>query len=79
MNNPNMQVNPKDNPHHPASPYFIQPGEGASAPMVPHLLTMENNVTWARTMWRALNITNMLSFIDGNIIKLVDPSDLLFT
>ncbi|KAF5468774.1 hypothetical protein F2P56_012899 [Juglans regia] len=67
--------NPENNPHHPASPYYIQPGEGASSPLVPDLLTTENYVTWARTMRRALNIKNKLGFIDGRISKPIQDSD----
>ncbi|XP_042954603.1 uncharacterized protein LOC122291017 [Carya illinoinensis] len=72
---PNMQSNPETNPHHPANPFFIQPGEGASSPLVPDLLTTENYVTWARTMRRALNIKNKLGFIDGKIAKPTNVSD----
>ncbi|XP_035539375.1 uncharacterized protein LOC118343967 [Juglans regia] len=71
--------NPESNPHHPASPYFIQPGEGASSLLVPELLTTENYVTWARTMRRALNIKNKLGFIDGKITKPTNASDPFFT
>ncbi|XP_040996208.1 uncharacterized protein LOC121242410 [Juglans microcarpa x Juglans regia] len=74
----NMQTNPTTNPHHPASPYFIQPGEGASSPLVPDLLNTENYVTWARTMRRALNIKNKLGFIDGTIVKPTSNSDPLY-
>lgn len=70
-----MQINPENNPHNPASPYFIQPKKGASSPLVHDLLTTENYVTWARIMQCALNIKNKLGFIDGKINKLEDPSD----
>lgn len=72
----NMSINPETNSHHPASPYYIQPGEWASSPLVPCLLTTENYVTWARTMRRALNINKKFGFIDGKIHKpsnFVDP------
>ncbi|XP_035540301.1 uncharacterized protein LOC118344255 [Juglans regia] len=68
---------PEDNPHHPASQYFIQPGENASSPSVPELLTIENYVTLARSMRRALNIKNKFEFLDGKISKPLD-SDPLF-
>ncbi|KAF5442201.1 hypothetical protein F2P56_034888 [Juglans regia] len=74
----NPPPNYKNNPHHLASPYFIQPGEGASSLLVPELLTTENYVTWARTMRRALNIKNKLGFLDGKIPKPTDPSHPLF-
>lgn len=61
-----MQSDPKNNPHHLAIPYFIQPGEGATSPLVPDL-TIKNYLTWARTMHRVLNINNKFGFIDGKI------------
>ncbi|XP_042964693.1 uncharacterized protein LOC122298916 [Carya illinoinensis] len=69
----------ENNPHHPASPYYIQLGEGASSPLVPDLLTTENYITWARTMCRALNIKNKLGFIDGKILKPSNNADPLYT
>ncbi|XP_042984118.1 uncharacterized protein LOC122313306 [Carya illinoinensis] len=68
---------PEDNPHHPASPYFIQPGENASSPLVPELLTTKNYITWSRSMRRALNIKNKLGFLESKISKPLD-SDPLF-
>lgn len=64
MINSDMQTNLENNPHHPASLYFIQPGEGASSPLAPDLPVTENYVTWARTMLRTLNIKNKIGFID---------------
>lgn len=70
-----MQTNIENNPCHPASPYFIQPDEGASFPLVPNLLTMENYVTWLRTMSWAFNIKKKLDFIGWNITKSANVSD----
>ncbi|KAF5478171.1 hypothetical protein F2P56_004755 [Juglans regia] len=78
-NNTNMFSNPETNPHHPASPYYIQPGEEASSPLVPDLIITENYVTWARTMRRAMNIKNKLGFIDGKHLKPSNASDALYT
>lgn len=79
MNDPNnMQTNPITNLQHPASLFFIQPSEGAASLLVPDLLTIENFMTWARTMRRALNIKNKFGFINGKIIKPIDPSNHLF-
>lgn len=74
----NMPPKHQNEPHHPASPFFIQPGEGASSPLVLDLLTTENYVTWARTMRRALNIKNKLGFVNGTITKPTNTSDPLF-
>ncbi|KAF5451412.1 hypothetical protein F2P56_026522, partial [Juglans regia] len=74
----NTETNPETNPHNPASPYYIQPGEGASNPLVPDLLTTENYVIWARTMRRALNIKNKLGFIDGKLPKPASTTDPLY-
>lgn len=71
----NMHKNPKTNPISPASPFFIQLGEGASSPLVPDLLTTGNYVTWARTMRRALKTKKKLGFIDGKIPKPYNDSD----
>lgn len=73
-----MQSDPKTNPHHLAIPYFIQPREGATSPLVPDL-TIENYLTWARIMRRALNINNKFGFVDGKISKPANESDPLFT
>ncbi|XP_042958162.1 uncharacterized protein LOC122293738 [Carya illinoinensis] len=65
--------NPKlEDPHHPASLYFIQASENASSPLVPELLTTENYVTWSCFMHRALNIKNKLSFLESKISKPLD-------
>ncbi|XP_041017196.1 uncharacterized protein LOC121259625 [Juglans microcarpa x Juglans regia] len=74
----NMLSNLETNPHNPASPNYIQPGEGASFPLVLDLLTTENYVTWARVMRRALNIKNKLGFIDSIILKPSNSADPLY-
>ncbi|KAF5447421.1 hypothetical protein F2P56_032975, partial [Juglans regia] len=74
----NMTSRNQNNPQNPASPFFIQPGEGASSSLVPHLLTAESYVTWARTKRRALNIKNKYGFIDGTITKPPNTFDPLY-
>ncbi|XP_042958217.1 uncharacterized protein LOC122293829 [Carya illinoinensis] len=76
--NNNMSSRAQNNRQNPASPFFIQPGEGASSSLVPDLLTTKNYVTWVRTMRQALNIKNKLGFIDGTITKPQNTSDPLY-
>ena len=60
----------------PNNPYRLDHGDTSVLRLVTDLLTIENYVTWARAMKRALRAKNKLGFVDGSITKPSNPNDL---
>jgi hypothetical protein len=57
------------------NPYRLDNGDTSVLSLVTDPLTIENYVTWARAMKRALRAKNNLGFVDGSITKPTDPND----
>jgi hypothetical protein len=55
------------------NPFFLHNGDNPGAVLVSQPLIGENYNTWSRSMTMALRAKNKLKFVDGTLVKPVDP------
>jgi len=56
-----------------SNPFFLHNGDSPGAVLVSQPLIGENYNTWSRSMTMALRAKNKLKFVDGTLVKPIDP------